>query len=755
MSAAADCFHSWASQNRESRQTRVQLKRVWVKTTFSRMNAAFLKMSIYIFEEHALLRKEKLVRALTQRARLKEFLALYYEHAKEAHQLKKHAIKVFGRWCKSMVRMAFDVMKHSADLGQRTRRNGTKLLFWTNRSMRSRAFRLFALAVLDERRIAVSTMSVVMHAHQKLLANAFHGLRIVTWHHSERKHGTRALRARIFGDIRAFCFHTLLSRVIVRRSLTYKAKKLLAWQHQRFSRSLTPSQNSIDVDSFSLDAFHLNSSIANTRCLLRVFGHFRLLLRHNRSTSSLAIRILRGTLSNAFWALRNRVKRFKYLHRACLAIVFKRSGFLLHDIFGVWSSAAYQYHRLYHRYKVVIDTMLPKTQRRVLQIWAAQCEKKRGLYDTQSILMRVTRRNMLRKQLRRWIAVSRLLRALSEKSAVLLRTTLVSATRTALDAWCHAAKCHAWIDAVLKRASQATNKKIENACVDVWYDSTQYSAWLESIVTISTGSSLQKTQSECFQVWRDCAGYRHWCGSLLTTCLVYRKARTQRSSLREWGRFSCANRCLSASTTKLTLRAYLKVESKCFTLWADYVCGVAATLGKGVDMVARFGERRRMHRILHSWLKACKDTLRSSLQFEIRNDVLRFASLKRGAFEVWMEVSHDSQQLVKQHEQDEWQQSLAAHEREKAQRQSLEQDQETHQQVALQQVKHQKRMAILALPGWHRAQKADMRLAFLALYEHWQAHWTRNRKVCTILQSVFYSNMSLCFLKWRDQVDET
>ena len=180
--------------------------------------------------------------------------------------------------------------------------------------------------------------------------------------------------------------------------------------------------------------------------------------------------------------------------------------------------------------------------------------------------------------------------------------------------------------------------KIEHASVDVWYDSTQYSAWLESIVTISTGSSLQKIQSQCFQVWRDCARYKCWCGSLLTTCLVYRKARTQRSSPQRF----CMNAFLSNILRKDARIYFHSTQVTLFTLYAS-TCTFTRTqtnsfISSAYSMRADTHTRRTKLRKSFRRLFTSFASRRHSNQASIRI-IWRWSRLEKGRVWTWWSTS--------------------------------------------------------------------------------------------------------------------
>ena len=655
----------------------------------------------------------------------------------------------------------------------------------------ARTFCLLNSCVKQKRYRDLSSVSIVMTGNRRRLANAFHGMRVVIWHHHERTTGARALFRRIRFDITRLYFTLLSDRAKERHILAYKARKFLTWRYKRIMRGVPQFEHGVDVDSVYLDRYALQGSIARVQCLLMVFGHLRLFLRQGRKTSLLAARIFRGLLAHTFYLLKIRVQRCKYLDRACTTIIFRRAGLLLHDFFGMWSSAAYQYHRLHHQYRVAVEAMMPKCLRRVFKSWLKHFQNKRLLLDREMLLSRVTHKGIIRRALAALHDISKFNLWMCSVMQVSGERRKRNLLLVAMMKWHDSSKYERWVGTILRLSADKQQQALLRGMMVVWHNFWRYRRWIRSIITTSSktldNSMLNKSMStwvdlfkydqwictmekasrfklvgEHFQVWQDLVRYIVWLRSLMNTCFVYLKARTQRDCLREWSRFSCRSRWLEVAETKLQMRSSSKAEAVFFTAWAHSTLDVSVLMNGGGGVLAkRFSTRSRMHRTLHAWLRTFRDTLRCSLLFEIRNDALRFANMRRAAFEAWLEwhdlelecidqESKNQKQLTLSKEQEDNRSRQLQQEEEQKTAQRIREQQESQKKFQIETQNRERHVQMLALQGWRRSQLSTLYRTFSAFCLHMQSRLSVGRKVLGILQTVLFHQLTCCFRLWRD-----
>ena len=648
--AQKHCFQMWAYEAHERRITLVKLQRVWLKSFHRCMDHGFQALAGAV---------------------------------KVRRQLQRSSRMIFGHTCKVRLSTAFDAFRRAAADNKAFRRKSGKLQHFVKKSLMRNVLRRIANETLEQNRLERVSMSLIQHKSLRLLATAFHGVRIVTWHHRERSTGVRALLLRVTLSRRAFFFTAWVDSTKQRRILAYKAKKILTWQYKRLMHTILPSEHGLDVDTVSLDHSRLKETIANTWCLIRAFGHLRLLVRQNRRTAGLAARLFRGILGRSF---------------------------------NLWCLAAHQYHRLQHQYAIVIVTMKPRFLRRVFKLWSACLVAIRRLGGIELQLSRVTRRSCSRGALLTWMNF------VSE--GLMLKSFLKKWTgnrkhKSLQKSWCIWAdwgRYKAWLRSVFTTSAGNRQHKTLQKSWCIWADWGRYKAWLRSVFTTSADDRRREILSETLGRWADWGRYKTWLGSLMNTCFVYRKARMQRNCLREWGRFSCCSKWLAVTANKVQLHTNLRRIAVFVVVWSEYALQSAVPGGCGGMFVTHFKERCRKQKILHAWVEVCRGTQHSSWLFEVRRNKLQLASVKRNAFEAWLECTQEDLRLMKQQEQDDWQQTLRKQEEEERRLEVAQQEQALQQQRVLQERQRDERLLMIARHVGRRSHRAMLQHSLVAFW---------------------------------------
>jgi hypothetical protein len=126
----------------------------------------------------------------------------------------------------------------------------------------------------------------------------------------------------------------------------------------------------------------------------------------------------------------------------------------------------------------------------------------------------------------------------------------------------------------------------------------------------------------------------------------------------------------------------------------------------------RFRERRRVQKILHAWLDVCRESLHSSLLFEIQTDHFRSVGLKRNTFEAWLECTDETLQLMKQKEQEDTLQILRKQEEEGKRLEVARQEQASQEQRLIKEQHRDKRLHQIAALLGRRSERAMLQHFF-------------------------------------------
>jgi len=132
--------------------------------------------------------------------------------------------------------------------------------------------------------------------------------------------------------------------------------------------------------------------------------------------------------------------------------------------------------------------------------------------------------------------------------------------------------------------------------------------------------------------------------------------------------------------------------------------------------VTHFKERCRKQKILHAWVEVCRGTQHSSWLFEVRRNKLQLASVKRNAFEAWLECTQEDLRLMKQQEQDDWQQTLRKQEEEERRLEVAQQEQALQQQRVLQERQRDERLLMIARHVGRRSHRAMLQHSLVAFW---------------------------------------
>jgi hypothetical protein len=380
-------------------------------------------------------------------------------------------------------------------------------------------------------------------------------------------------------------------------------------------------------------------------------------------------------LIHAFGHLRVFVRHSR--RTAGLAARFFRG--ILGRSFGLWCSVTHQYHRLRHQYARGIDLMKPGFQRRVFKSWRTRFDAKRRLSGIEILLSRVTRK---------------------------------SYSRSAFFSWLDCANEEAWLRAFLEKWTGNRRREVLNKSMCTWAHRRHQKIWLRSMLTASDDNRRREVLRHSLRTWADSGRYKAWLGSLMSTCSVYRKARVQRNCLREWGRFSCCSKWLTVTANKVQLRSNLRLAAIFVDLWSGYIWHPSALNGVGGVFATRFRERRRVQKILHAWLEVCRESLRSSLLFEIKTDQFRTVILKRNMFEAWLECMDETFQLMKQKEQEDTLQTLRKQEEEGKRLEAARQEQASQEQRLIKEQHRDKRLHQIAALLGRRSERAMLQHFF-------------------------------------------
>jgi hypothetical protein len=108
----------------------------------------------------------------------------------------------------------------------------------------------------------------------------------------------------------------------------------------------------------------------------------------------------------------------------------------------------------------------------------------------------------------------------------------------------------------------------------------------------------------------------------------------------------------------------------------------------------------------------CRESLRSSLLFEIKTDQFRTVILKRNMFEAWLECMDETFQLMKQKEQEDTLQTLRKQEEEGKRLEAARQEQASQEQRLIKEQHRDKRLHQIAALLGRRSERAMLQHSF-------------------------------------------
>ena len=379
---------------------------------------------------------------------------------------------------------------------------------------------------------------------------------------------------RRYSSITGSAFARIKAVCLARRDLVWRSKKLVAWQYQHLFRSLASPQNGgIDISSLSFDIDAMQWSIANTRCLLFVFGHLRTLMRHNRRISSLAARLLSTTIAAAMRAFQEQVRLLKHQKRMRAVLLHRRASSVLSTVVLVWRDGVYNCHRRARRFHDVLESFALKRQSKVVRAWLHFLLLQQNLRDTCRLLAGVTRRVFLRQCFGSWRETACNRR--NRRECVM--DVSERAGRRMLQKYLEAMTCVArnkmWVLSVLKTCHVYRCARELRPVLREWARSSTGSRLRAAGRARLQARVCRWVLAHSFNTWRLVPGSKKHLLGILNTCSVYLRACLQRSCLREWGRRSCGSRWRAVAGQRLKMQMVCRGLRSTLHHWCDY-CGV-------------------------------------------------------------------------------------------------------------------------------------------------------------------------------------
>jgi len=634
------------------------------------------------------------------------------DHRRIRHTVTLRLVSKLHTFGQELAREALLEWAHNHARRRQSRRAVVSVVRMLKKQFKKHCFQMWASEAHERRTTLIKLKRMWEKSDRQRFALAFHGFHLVTRHHRKRRRAVVSVVRMLIKARVVRCMARWVEWAHERRTTLVKLKRMWAKSdRQRFAlafhgfnlvtrhhrkRTIGVCTLLMRVSKRSkacylakwLDRTRLRRILTYKAKKILTWQYKRLMhsmypldrgldvdtfvLDQSRLKETIAIT---NCLIHAFGHLRVFVRQTR--RTAGLAARFFRG--ILGRSFGLWFSVTHQYQHLRHQYARGIDLMKPGFQRRVFKSWRTRFDAKKRLSGFEILLSRVTRK---------------------------------SYSRSAFFTWLDCANEEAWLRSFLDKWTGNRRRELLSKSMCTWTHWGHKKKWLRSMLTTSDDMRRRQVLSESLRTWADCGRYKAWLGSLMSTCFVYRKARVQRNCLREWGRFSCCSKWLAVTANKVQLRINHRLTAICVGLWSEYIWHPTALRGVGGMFATRFRERRRVQKILHAWLDVCRESLHSSLLFEIQTDHFRSVGLKRNTFEAWLECTDETLQLMKQKEQEDTLQILRKQEEEGKRLEVARQEQASQEQRLIKEQHRDKRLHQIAALLGRRSERAMLQHFF-------------------------------------------